>query len=98
MGASTASLGEFDCEAKGPPKMGGPSYWGSLVLSHPPSPRLRVPRWQAHPVGEDVLIMGDAIQRERVDVARVRPDGMRLLSHFQDESAVVAVEPGLDAV
>ena len=69
-----------------------------LVLSHPPSPRLRGPRWQAHRVGEDVLIMGDAIQRERVEVARIRPDGMRLRSYLQDQSAVVAVEPGLDAV
>src|SRR5438445_10749519 len=69
-----------------------------LVLSHPSSPRLRGPRWQAHPVGEDVLIMGDAIQRERIEVARIRPDGMRLRSYLQDQSAVVAVEPGLDAV
>src|ERR1700730_17678141 len=42
--------------------------------------------------------MDNPIQRERIDVARIRPDGMRFLSLVYDQSAVVAVKAGLVAV
>src|SRR6266851_8528424 len=74
---------------------------GKPVLSRSATMSLRVhlfPRRQVHSVGEDVLVMDDPIQRERVNVARIRPDGMRFLPLVYDQSAVVTVEARLVAV
>ena len=60
-------------------------------------PRLAVR--QADIVGEDVLVVDDAVRRrERVDVARVGPDRVRIVALVDRQPAVVAVEPALVAV
>src|ERR1700730_13442307 len=48
--------------------------------------------------GEHVLIVHYAVQRERIHVARIGPEGMRLAFLVDRQSAVVAVESCLVAV
>lgn len=54
--------------------------------------------WQPGAGSEDVFVVDDAVFGERVLVAGVGPDRVRLVAVVDDQSAVVAVEAGLDAV
>ena len=54
--------------------------------------------WQPGAGSEGVFVVDDAVFGERVLVAGVGPDRVRLVAVVDDQSAVVAVDAGLDAV
>ena len=85
-----ARFGDWGAAGGGPQFRSGPADLAGAAM-FPPAPQLDAG-------GEDVLVVDYAVGREGVDTARIRPDRMRFGSLVDRDAAVVAVEPGLDAV
>src|SRR5579884_2800709 len=88
-----ASLGRVT-QREGPPSWTAPPCFeprARLPLADLPWSHLPDAGREVDVVGEDVLVVGDAVRgRERVDVPRVGPDRVPVVALVDDEAAVVA--------